>query len=171
MKVKSDTAQSLSKDKYRSTKVLLRQRREQVFILRSKGCSAREIYLKLQQQFSVISLNSVYDDIEYTNRHKEAFEILLYYPDISKHYEEQQKQIDQMIRSAWMDYHSAKETGEGDSKCAKLMYLAELAMAKANLGFLEPFNSHLIKSGRRSGLDLNVNLDRLKKVLDGYSTE
>ncbi len=165
-------------NKHRSKKAELRLRRKQTYLLRAEGHKASEILVRLKQQFPSLTINKVYDDIEYTNGHKEAFEILLVCPDlakdrekIKKNYNDAQHQIDQMIRSAWTDYYSAKERGEGDSQRAKLGHIAELALAKVNIGCLGHFNSDLTKSRRRSRLELNVNLDRLKEALDGYSTE
>ncbi len=156
--------------RHRSGRYELRIRRKQTYLLRAKGHKAGEILVRLKQRFPSLTINKVYDDIEYTTRNKKAFAIFLYAPDFDKQYE-QKKQIDQMIRSAWTDYYSAKETGDGDSQLAKLRHIAELALAKVNIGCLGLFNSDLIKSRRRSRLGLNVNLDRLKEALDGDSTE
>lgn len=163
--------------RYRASSRELRVRRQQVFVLRSKGYTALEILSKLNEQYPNITINKIYDDMEFTNKNRKAYEILLICPDFAedcknaaKNYEDVQHQINQMIRQTDVAYSHAREMGEARAMVAGLRRIAELAVAKANMSFLEPDKTlkKLMQKSSRSAYNkrLKVNLDSLRKVLE-----
>lgn len=98
----------MSIERHQDTEANILLRREDIAYLRAKGVRADEIRAQLADKYYGLTLNKVFDDIEYIERHAGEYIAARFLPSLGRIFMETAHNLEMIRKEAWRRYEDGE---------------------------------------------------------------